>query len=83
MIVNFHVTPTDIKNANNIFGPDVPSIKVKSIRRRPESVVSEYIDIPKEILIMNAGLEVPVDVIFVNKLAFLVSVIKRLKFITI
>ena len=32
---------------------------------------------------MNACMEVSVDVVFVNKLNFMVSVIKRLKFTTI
>ena len=74
MIVNFPVMPQYIKNADNIFGPDVPSMKGKSIRRRPEAIVSEYVKISKEILIMDMVLEVSVDVMFVNNLAFLVSV---------
>ena len=58
-------------------------MKGKSFRRRPEYVVSNYVEIPKEILSMNAGLEVSVNVMFVNNMALLVSVIKRLKFTTI
>ena len=77
MIVNFPVTPADIKNANKIFDPDVPCMKVKLVRRCPEAVVPDYVDILEDILSMNTVLEVSVDVIFVNKLAFLVSVSKR------
>ena len=75
--------PRDIKNTNKIFIPDVSSMKGKSVRRRPEAVVSHYVDIPEDILGMNAALEVSVEVMFVNKLAFLVSVSRRLKFTTI
>ena len=82
-IVNFPVTPQDIKNADKIFGPDVPSMKGKSFRRIPEAVVSNYVKIPKEILSMDTGLEVSVNVMFISKLAFLVSVSKRLKVTTI
>ena len=83
MILNFPFTPQDIKNNDKIFGPDVPYMKGKSIRSRPEAVVSDYFNIPKDILSMNMGLEVSVNVMFINKLDFLVSVSKRLKFTTI
>ena len=58
-------------------------MKGKSVRRRPEAVVSDYVEIPKQILSMNTGLEVSVDVMLINKLDFLVSVSKQLKFTTI
>ena len=64
-------------------GPDVPSMKGKYVRRSPESVVSYYVNTPKKILSMNTGLEVSINVMFINKLAFLVSVSKQLKFNTI
>ena len=83
MIVNCPVTPNYIKNANNIFGPDVPSMKGKSVRRRTEDLFSNYVNITKEILSMNADLEVSGNVIFINKMSLLVSVSKRLKFATI
>ena len=83
MIVNCAVTPQYIKNADKIFSLDVPSMKGKSVRRRPEALVSDYVEIPKDILSMNMGLEVSVNVMFINKLDFLVSVSKRLKFTTI
>ena len=74
MIANCHVTPEDIKNTDKIFGPDVPSMRGKSVRRRSEAVVSDYVEIPKEILIMDTVLKVSVEVMFVKNLAFLVSV---------
>ena len=55
----------------------------KSARRRPGALVSNYMETPEDILSMNMGLEVSVDVMFFNKLDFLVSVSKRLKFTTI
>ena len=54
-------------------------MKGKSVRRRPESVVSDYVDIPEEILGMNTYLKVSVDVMFVNKSYFLVCVSKWIK----
>ena len=45
MIVNFPITFFDIQNVKNIFGPDVPSMKGKSVQRRQEAVVSDYVEI--------------------------------------
>ena len=83
MINNCPVTPSKIKNANKIFGTDVHSMKGKSFRRRPEAIVRNYLEIPEEIFSMNTCLEVLVDMMFINKVDFLVSVSKRLKFTTI
>ena len=83
MITNYPITYCKIQNANKIFGPGVPTMKGKSVSRRSEAVVSYYMGIPEEILAMNTDLEVSVDVMFVKKFPFLVSVMKRLKFMTI
>ena len=50
MIVNCPVTFDDVKNAKLIFGPDITSLKEKSVRRKPDSVIMDYVEIPKEIL---------------------------------
>ena len=50
MIVNYPVTFSDIKNSKLIFGPDITSLKGKSVRKKPASVVTDYVEIPREIL---------------------------------
>ena len=83
IIVNCPVTFSDVKNSKLIFGPDITSLKRKSVRRKPASFVTDYVDIPKEILESRKELEVSTDVTFINKLPFLVSISQRLKFTTI
>ena len=83
MIVNCPVTFSDVKNAKLIFGPDITSLKGKSVRRKPASVVTDYVEIPREILKSRKELEVSTDIMFINKLLFLVSISRRLKFTTI
>ena len=72
-----------ISNSRHIFSPDVPSMKGKSVQKRPEAVISNYVKTPKEILEMYADLEVYRDIMFINKLPFLVIVSKILQFTTI
>ena len=83
MITNFPITSCNIQNANNVFGPKISSMKGKSFMRQPEVVVSDYVEIPKEILGINTELEILVDIVFVNNFPFLVSVIKKIKFRTV
>ena len=83
MIVKCPVTFDDVKNAILIFGPDAISLKGKSVIRKPDSVVADYIDIPREILKLFKELEVSTGIIFVNTIMFLVSISRGLKFSTI
>ena len=50
MIGNCLVTFSDVKNAKLIFGPDITSLKGKSVRRKLASVVTDYVEIPRETL---------------------------------
>ena len=53
------------------------------MRRKPASVFTDYFEIPREILELRKELEVSTNIMFINKLTFLVSISRRLKFTTI
>ena len=53
------------------------------MRRKSASVVTDYVDIPWEILESRKELEVSTDIMFVNKLPFIVSISRGLNFTTI
>ena len=42
MLQDFQVTERDIKNANDIFGPDVPALKGKTVRKPPKPVMEQF-----------------------------------------
>ena len=83
MIPNCLVTIDYIKNYNTIFGLNVPSLKRKMLRRKTKPVVSNYVKIPKEILQLHKTAVVASDVIFVNWMAFLVSISIYVNFATV
>ena len=58
MIVNCPVTFSNVKNVKYIFCPNITSLKGKSVRRKPASAVTDYVDIPREILESRKELEV-------------------------
>ena len=83
MIVNCPINFDDVKNAKLIFGPDITSLKGKSVRLKIASVVTDYVETPREILESHKELEVSMDTMFINTLLFLASISRWMKFNTI
>jgi hypothetical protein len=83
MIKNCPVTPDAITNACIIFGPDLPSLQGKTVQRTPAQVVIEYVSVPKEVVEWNKIVTLAADVFFVDGMAFLLSVLRQIKFITV
>ena len=44
---NFPVKVKDIAIAENIFGPDLSTLKVRTTRQRPNVSVDDFIEIPR------------------------------------
>ena len=82
-IRNCPITIDDIKNCEKIFGASVPALKGKSVRTKPKVVVKDYIDVPKEIKMRNEDIELCADILYIQKVMFLATVSKHLKFLTI
>jgi hypothetical protein len=82
MISNCPVTANAVKNAHQIFGPDLAGIRGRTVRRPPESVTTDYVQIPRAILKQHQLVTLVVDVMFVNRVPFLVSVARGLNFVT-
>ena len=49
ILKNCPINVTDIKNTHTIFGPDVRSLCGKTVRKKSEIVMSDYVAIPKHI----------------------------------
>jgi hypothetical protein len=82
MIPNCPITPTTVKNANVIFGPDLAGVRGRMVGRPPESVRTDYVQIPLIILKRYQLVTLAVDVMFVNGVPFLGSVSRGLNLIT-
>ena len=65
-----------------IFGTNLVSLKVKKIRiSSPEAVVTRVV-IPPEIKEIYMDITISIDIIFVNKVEFVMVISNNLKFIT-
>ena len=71
-----------VKNANVIFGPDLAGVRGRTVRRPPESVQTDYVQIPWKSLERYQLVTLAVDVMFVNGVLFLVGMSRGLKLIT-
>ena len=50
MLMNCPVTVDDVDRAMDIFGHDVPNLKGKVVRKKPDVVKNEVVHIPRYIL---------------------------------
>eukprot|EP00956_Cyclotella_meneghiniana_P046013 scaffold395332_cov149-Cyclotella_meneghiniana.AAC.1 len=77
------VTTNDLHNAKIIFGPSLPQLKGKSVREKPIRAEPEYTKIPLEIIERNRFVTLVADVMFVGGLPFLISLSRRIRFVTV
>ena len=80
MIQNCPVTSKDVQVAEEIFGPSVSRLKGKSTRRAPKPVRSDWIEIPKELMLKHRELELCMDTMFVNDVQMLTAIDRTIRF---
>jgi hypothetical protein len=83
MITDCPITEQAIKNAHTIFGPNLAGVKGRMVRRPPDAVKTDYVQILWQLLDMHRLVTLTVDVMFVNGIPFLVSVARCLNLVTL
>ena len=83
LLKNIDLTTDDLENSNQIFGPAVARLKGTSVRTKPIRAEPEYVRVPREIVEMNKFVTLVADVMFVCGLPFLISMSRRIRFVTI
>ncbi len=82
MISNRPMTSNAVTKAHQIFSPDFAGVRGRTVRRPPESVITNYVQIPRAVLEQHQLVTLAVDVMFVNGVPFLVSVARGLNLVT-
>jgi hypothetical protein len=73
LLKNCPITVKDIAAAEDIFGPNLGSLKGKTARRGGEHVVIEIEGVPQSIMERYRDVTLCIDIMYVNKIAFLVT----------
>ena len=83
LINNCPITIEDIKIAEDIYGPNIATLKGKTVRKNPVPVKEDYIEVPSSILNMHGNVTLSADIMFVNRMPFFVTLARNIKFTTI
>jgi hypothetical protein len=79
-IPNCPITVQDINHAEFIWGPDLGSLKGKTVRRQPPSVHTQSTSIPLQIMQTYRDVTLSTDVMYVQKIPFLMTISRHIKF---
>ena len=84
LLLNCPITRADILAAEDIFGPNVHSLKKgKTIQWTEAHVSSSVTPIPLDILSLYCSMTLCVNIMFVNKMPFLLMISQNIKFSTV
>ncbi len=83
MISHYPVTVNAVSNAHQIVGSDLAGRRGRTVQRPPESVTTDYVQIPWIILEQHQLVTLAVNIMFVNRVPFLASVARGLNLVTI
>lgn len=82
LLPNCPITRQDIAAAEDIFGPDVGSLKGKTVRRPTPHATTKLMDVPLQLLKQYRDVTLAGDIMFVNRIPFFVTVSHHLRFRT-
>jgi hypothetical protein len=80
LIEDSPVMVEDAMVAFKIWGPSVAALKGKTARKRPEPVKTEIVSIPKEIHELHKEVTLTINIFFVNKIPFFLTLSRVLYF---
>jgi hypothetical protein len=77
------VTTNDVDLAEQIFGPDIGTVKGKTTRRKPLPINNQHIHIPDELISVHADITLAIDGLTINSLKFLSTILRNIYYRTV
>jgi hypothetical protein len=74
------VTVQDVNVAHTIWGKNIAALKGKTTRSKPAPVARDFVKVPVELLNLHREVFLTVDIIFVNKIPFFLTLSRRICF---
>jgi hypothetical protein len=82
LLPNCPITAQDAINAQAIFGRDIGSLKGRTTRHTLKGIRANIMNIPNEIMEQYRSITLCIDIVFVNKISFFLSISRNICFIT-
>jgi hypothetical protein len=79
LLPNANITIKDVMHAMSIFGKELGSIQGKTVRKWPEVIVADYIQIPPDILKLHQLVTISADIMIGNSIQFLIMTSKDIQ----
>ena len=73
-IQNCPVRLADVDIAESIFGPDMATLKGKSVRKKPKPVLEDWVELPRELHMKHMRVELCMDIMYINGVAFMCTI---------
>ncbi len=83
LIANCPFSSSDVTNTRAIFGPDLASVRGKTVYQMPAPVVGDYMAVHCSLVDANKVITLAADVFFVDRMQFPLIVLRRIKFVTV
>ena len=83
MIWKFPITTYDVNNFHNMFSQNLAGTNGNTVWQNTYRVVMYYIAVPKDFLKLHKFVTLVEDVMFVNGAPFLITMSRRIKFVTV
>ena len=83
IIQNFPIHASEVPNAHTMIGPNLAGTSNKTVQKKPDRVVMDYIDVPKCFQKLRKFVTIMEDVIFVNGSPLLITMSRCIKFVTV
>ena len=77
------LTKGDVQAAEDIYGPNLGSLKGKTVDRPNPHVQAGVDHVPNTIMDVHQSVTLAIDIMFINKVAFLITIFRNLKFGTV
>jgi hypothetical protein len=83
LLPNANITIKDVDHAERIFGKELGSIQGKTVRSRPNVVVTDYIQVPPDIMELHSYVTIAIDIMNVDRMQFLITTSRDIQFTTV
>jgi hypothetical protein len=83
LLPNINITVKDVEHAERIFGKELGSLQGKTVRSRPDAVITDYVEVPPDIMELHNDVTISADIMNVDRMQFLITTSRNIQFTTV